>query len=660
MSSAISEKKASRTKGVNSPFQNDKKCRSSCFEYYCIKTKGVLRDYMQLTSSFQTPGYEKRKDNEVLVHKGKTILELEECLTKINSLIDAQGSDIRGVQGSIVILLDHNFMTLLAMIGILNSLQIIFDQQILLLKRLLKSLLVSNCVLNGEASSSIPVSRIIPAISQCLGIFLADFTNLRAMNLTQLKFIKNILPSVLSVYEKYPIFIEMWLRIYCHQRETFVHLTEKGYSLFENDYDNCEFLPIYEILYSILFVDKGFDCEIGSYFSRLVRLLSNETRDTDACKRKWLVQYSDIPAIFISEFIKQYELSISDSNTSAVKEYQKYLIILLDVVANSFPAFQEKCLRIYEEEFFLFIWKSRRSCTSTLFEYSLVTIECMLSYLERPVFQRFVLSIFEESILLELLFDEKHLQTSTHYLEKFFQLMNQIILKDTTSSIVKNLFCSKGQADVDYTDANLIKRLRIKAMKVYQNEFIRSLYERETSNTIMRINSHFTKRCLEHILEFDGSKIIPQMINSTLLSFFQNKPAINKVLGEIIINLLTYKSGCISHVLGNNECMDLCYILDFLVEAFLEYGDTISAYQDKKYQTIDSARTSDIEEHEYLRPNKRLLDSLSFQIPSQSTMLIEHDTLITNMQNFQEFYMSMYFCCNVRHIIRTQQLLLKS
>lgn len=576
--------------------------------------------------------------------------EVQHRLIKINRQIDLNISEITKSQQNVLLLLEHDLYYLLANLGILKIPRALFDQQILLFKRLVNNLLIEH-----ETNAMLPLVKALrnpktaEKVSKCFGIYLVEYTNYDEVNIFHLNFIVSFIPKILKVYKRFPRLLEIWLQYLCQDVITSETLTGQNALPLEHGLDNRKYFPLYDLLYSLLFTEDCKDQIIETYFLELIVILNSSE-----CPFlfQWLRQFSDISRCFINRFTYIFNEACIGQDERNIIEYQRFLMAFNKVLVSLSLEFREQCLLDFELQFSSKLLQHIGADNSNIVYIFLIkTIDAMLPFISNSIFKDFITELFQSKIFSQRLDDCFSQPKYSECKIMFLALFNKI-LETNCCHLVKDLFCFKDRIkEKKKSSFKPNKNLLIKAMQISKLKF----NEGERENSFLSILQKFqTKSLQDEYLVYDDQKLIPRLISESLLTFFQNKYECNKLLIALVINLLSFERGIIYNVYSKDvrsKYSDIENIMEFLFDAFLNYSDMINEHNERKYLTMNSALISQNDQHEYLRPTAKFLERLSPLDCNIGTSDVNHGSLIMNMNCFQDFLNDIFYCIKIRHII---------
>lgn len=546
-------------------------------------------------------------------------------------------------------LLEHDIYYLLARIGILKIPRGLFDQQILLFKRLVNNLLTEH-----ETNAMLPLVKALrnpktaDKVSKCLGIYLIEYTNYDEMNIFHLNFIVSFIPKVLKAYSKFPQLLEIWLQYLYRDVINIEALTGQN-SVSSETLNSRKCFPLYDLLYSLLFTEDCKDQIIETYFIELIIILNNKEYPF---LFQWLHQFSDISKCFINRFTYIFNEGCIGKNELNILEYQRFLMAFSKVLVSLSLEFREQCLLDFEMQFFSKILQHNEDRNSyVIYSFLIKTIDTLLPFISNSIFKDFITELFHNKIFSEKL-NECFSQPKYSECKIMFLKMFNKILKTKCCNLVKDLFCFKDRitgkkmAQHKTNKILLIKAMQISKLKYYNNE--------SQDNFLSTLQKFQAKSVQDEYLVYDDQKLIPRLISESLLTFFQNEYEFNEFLIALIINLLSFERGIIYNIYSkdtDSKYSDMQNIMEFLFDAFLNYNDMINEHNDRKYLTMNSATTSKNDQHEYLRPTAIFLERLSPLECNIVTSSVNHGSLKMNMNCFQNLFINMYYCIKIRNII---------
>lgn len=576
--------------------------------------------------------------------------EVQHRLIKINRQIDLNISEITKSQQNVLLLLEHDLYYLLANLGILKIPRALFDQQILLFKRLVNNLLIEH-----ETNAMLPLVKALQnpktaeKVSKCFGIYLVEYTNYDEVNIFHLNFIVSFIPKILKVYKRFPRLLEIWLQYLCQDVITIETLTGQIALPLEHGLDNRKYFPLYDLLYSLLFTEDCKDQIIETYFLELIVILNNSEFPF---LFQWLRQFSDISRCFINRFAYIFNEACIGQDERNILEYQRFLMAFNKVLVSLSLEFREQCLLDFELQFFSKLLQHTEADNSNIVYIFLIkTIDAMLPFISNSIFKDFITELFQSKIFSQRL-DDCFSQPKYSECKILFLALFNKILETNCSHLVKDLFCFKDRIkEKKKSSCKPNKNLLMKAMQIFKLKY----NEGERQNSFLSILQKFqAKSPQDEYLVYDDEKLIPRLISESLLTFFQNKYECNKLLIALVINLLSFERGIIYNVYSKDvrsKYSDIENIMEFLFDAFLNYNDMINEHNERKYLTMDSAMISQNDQHEYLRPTPKFLERLSPLECNIGTSDVNHGSLILNMNCFQDFLNDIFYCIKIRHII---------
>lgn len=532
-------------------------------------------------------------------------------------------------------------------IGILKIPRGLFDQQILLFKRLMNNLLSEH-----ETNAMLPLVKALrnpktaDKVSRCIGIYLIEYTNYDEMNIFHLNFIVSFIPKVLKVYSKFPQLLDIWLQYLYRDVINIDSLTFQNATSFEA-LDSKKCFPLYDLLYSLMFTEDCKDQIIETYFIELIVILNNKE-----CPFlfQWLHHFSNIPKCFINRFTYLFNESCRGRNELNVLEYQRFLTAFSKVLVLLSSEFQEQFLLDFEKQFFSKILQHNEIHNSyIIYSFLIKTIDTMLNFISSSIFKDFIAELFQNKIFSRRL-DECFSHPKYSECKIMFLKMFNKILETKCYYLVKDLFCFSDRIRGKTTNQSKTnKNLQIKAMQISKLG-----YHNHESQFLSILQKFQATPIQDEYLVYDDQKLIPRLISQSLLTFFQNEYDSNKILIALIINLLSFERGIIYNVYFKDiysKYSDIQNIMDFLFDAFLNYDDMINEHNDRKYLTMNSATSSKNDRHEYLKPTTIFLEKLSNTACNIDTSSVNHESLNMNMNCFQNLFINTYYCIKIRNII---------
>ncbi|CCE85534.1 Piso0_005138 [Millerozyma farinosa CBS 7064] len=607
--------------------------KNTSLEFYCIRAKNVLTTLVNDQSG-------KWSDDLVLY--------TQECLQHINKQIELSTADFNTTHEKVLVVLQNDVYILLGSLGILNVPRRIFDQQILLLKRLV------NCLLSDDAShrpivQAMNYQRIKQNVAKCFGLYSVDFTCYDDMDTAQKSFVMSLIPKIISIYDKYPAILQFWLDELCHDYSVSECLRRRASLMMLPDLGEWKYFPLYDLLYSMLVSKKNVDQEFAE--TQFLALIAVLRKNSSPSFLKWLQKYADIPGCFLSKIIEEFNKTLPDNHRTNLKSFRSLILVYFKVAQLLPQSLKEQYLRTIREEFIykvLEFYVSEKAISA--FYHGTMVVELSLSFSNDIVFYQHILTVLNSdtwcSIVTSLVRSEARLTFKLTMLK----LLDNII-KTNNINLIREVFCFSeplvGNCQAPQGS------LRVQAMKVAKCQLDESKIDFANSFLQILEKARSSKKNGVANYIYDNNKVASYLINSIAINFFQNHPECNLVLHRILVSLLSLQNGYINNICSNdveNYPSDLKLIIDFLYQAFLNYSDMIIEYREKKYQTMNSAKTFNNDEQEFLRPTIQFLEQLSspdFDIPATD---IDFELLSANMINFQKFFVDIYFCCKLRDL----------
>lgn len=557
-------------------------------------------------------------------------------------------------------ILDYDVYTLLAQVGILNCLKALFDQQMLLFKRLVNCVLTSSCNqeelpfnLNSKKKAQYLV---IKKLSLLLGLYLLDFTNIDYMSGFQKQFILQFLPNAIEIYRKFPVLLSDWIRQWSQESHYYSHLIEqKGLS---DEYEKKTRCPPYAVITKVLFYSSVKNEAIEQAFVKLIEILGNESNPVF---REWMSD-CDMADLFNTKCISLYanelnlakETSKENKANSNIENYIFFIKLYLKILPQVSEAQKKQLLSSFMNDVLRKIYLDYQIVSAIVFNFYCTTLETILKFSPEIVEDNLVLNIFCDDSFLKFL---KFMCFQSEEAElRVLEFFNHIV-ESRNKQLITRYFCQDEKIETSNALSSIADELRVKAMYISQ---ISSTYlEKLLSCNLKSIIEKFqTNRNLSSISTPNGylyasSKIAPQIINAFLLTFFQNKSELNQLLCSLILNLLTFgdiKIYLLCETTGNNRSNEMKLILDFLYEAYYYYHLMILDMKERKYRTMNSVPSSACE-HSYLIPTEDFLEHLSFTHLVGCNDVINSKTLTENMQIFYDFFHNLYYCHKVNKIL---------
>ena len=574
--------------------------------------------------------------------------EVQHCLIKINRQVDLNISEITKSQQNVLLLLEHDIYYLLANLGIIRIPRTLFDQQILLFKRLVNNLLIEH-----ETNAMLPLVKALrnpktaEKVSKCLGIYLVEYTNYDEVSIFHLNFIVSFIPKILKVYKRFPRLLEKWLQFLCQDVITVESLTGQNTLPLEHGLDNRKFFPLYDLLYSLLFTEDCKDEIVETYFLELIVILNNSE-----CPFlfQWLHKFSDISRCFINRFTYIFNETCTGKDNNNILEYQRFLMAFNKVLVLLSLEFQAQCLIDFELQFLSKLLQHNEADNSNIvYRFLIKTIDTMLPFISNSIFKDFITELFQNKIFSQWV-DNCFSQPEYSECKNMFLTLFNKIIKTNSYHIVKDLFCFKDKIK-ENKKPSYNKNLLIKAMQISKLKY----NDVDMQSKFLSILQKFQNKPLQdEYLVYDDEKLIPRLISESLLTFFQNKYEFNKLLIVLVINLLSFHRGIIYNVYSKDvrsKYSDIENIMEFLFDAFLNYNEMINEQNERKYLTMNSAMISQNDKHEYLRPTEKFLERLSPRNYNLDISNVNHGSLTMNMNCFQEFFNDIFYCIKIRHII---------
>lgn len=559
--------------------------------------------------------------------------------------MDLMSSELIKTQYDLLLLLENDLFYLLAELGILKITKEVFDQQMILFKRL-----VNNLVCDQNESCPLPLINalqnptIVNMISQCLGIYLLEYTKYDEMTIFHFNFVVNFLPKILEVYKKFPGLLETWLQ-YISQKVLSNERSHGLNSLKFDCLDNRKRFALYDLLFSLMFTEDCQDPVIEEYFLELILILNNSQFPFLFV---WLQQFSNIIQCFVNRFTKIFDVACKKEGY-CILEYQRFLRVFCKILL-SFPSeYQKKCLTDFDIQFFQKCLDYNDEDNPVVFNFVIKTIQSMLPFASEIIFEEFIEKAFQNNnftkIITNCFFKNQYLGTDIMALTLF----NDII-EANHIALIQCLFCSKDTKAYTTDLARPNEEFRIKAMQVSRMEYTDEYFPDTYSLYILK--KFEGKYAPVHYLIYNSEKLIPRLISENLLTYFQNNNDCNKLLSTLVVNILSFGGGKICNICSNDTRSEFCdieHISEFLFEAFLNYSDMIIEHNQKKYQTMSS--TTAFQKHEYLRPTTKFLSTLSSIEYKAANATIDQELLTKNMNSFLKLFNEIFFCIKIRQII---------
>ena len=557
-------------------------------------------------------------------------------------------------------LLDYDIYTLLAQVGILNCLKGLFDQQMLLFKRLVNCVLTSSC--NKEEFPFNLSSRkkvqyyLVKKLSLLLGIYLLDFTNIDHMSGFQKQFILQFLPNAIKIYRSFPVLLSDWMHQWSREPQYYSHLIEeKGLS---DEYEEKIRCPAYAVIIKVLFSLSVKSEAIEDAFVKLIEILGNET---NSVFQEWMSD-SKMANLFNAKFTNLYvnelclvkETSTANKGNPNIEHYIFFIKLYLEILSRLSDAQKKELLSSFVSDFLRKIYSDYQTASDIVLNFYCTMFETILEVSPELVKNTLVLDVFCEDSFLSLLklvcFQSEEAEIRTL---AFFKH----ILESRDEQLITRYFCQNEKIESNNSLGPIADELRLKTM--YISQLSPTYSEKLLSCNFKSIIEKFqTNRKFCPISKPKGyayasSKTAPQIINTFLLTFFQNTSEMNQLLCSLILNLLMFsdfKVNLLCETQGNNGSNEMKLILDFLYEAYYYYHLIILDLKERKYQTMDSVPSSDCE-RSYLIPSEDFLKQLSFTHTVGCNDPIDSKALTENMQIFYDFFHNLYYCHKVNKIL---------
>lgn len=565
--------------------------------------------------------------------------QVRESLYKINYLLGLTIKDPELTLLKIIEILESEVFEYVTEIDLQAAPVELFDQQILLFKRLMIALSYTE----KEWFQEILISRksFKFQVANCTQNFLNSFTKCTLSNI-QKTFLEQFLDRLLKLYECEPVFLSCWIDEHINNIDT----NQKGE------------LPIYDLIQNVFFTRPP-DCGFAtSAMSRFMQLSSKIPR-----LELWIFHNSNLAECLIQTLVEILQVpSLLLSNYEKYKKISDFYIKL--IISGTSEGISELYVHIFEKLLMSILTSNNLDVTLNFHIWLCLYVK---HFANTPVLEYFNLRLFNSG---EYMNSVKKLYFSD---ERYIILDFILSVLIHSPLLTAALMCEERTFDICEFQINhqQLNDLRTMAMEVSRSDSSTTI-RKVLSQTFLAAKNQKIKEENKNCLLYSSKKFYPSLLSHSLVNFFRNTSSYNQKLTKVISELLHCRdSGTIINAFFDKPSingviiLDMCRITNFLYEAYTAYDALIVKLKIDKYGTMESGSFKGNQLYEYLQPKAEFLHlpraddnpisgdwEILWKYQYDSTDIqLTHEWLSLNMENFRKYIIEIYCGCKLQQLI---------